>query len=289
MVRIGWIQDTHTQSDGISGAQEALISDYNYLVDEIGVDTIYHGGDVCHSDGKIEPPHVRAAAYERFFELVSQTTAPDALSRLVPGNHDVPLSTFVQADERCVLRDRIDYPDEKLTVLFLNTQAPGFVTGSASPTGGQGGVGTEVCRVPYRDVLWIEEQLADAEAAGHATLIVPHAALTFLPECPYHRVHAHKGAIDAATLYNVVTNHRRVHGVISEYSNVVVLVSHLFQFEGEGSQTIDGVHYVYKKHYWNAGDPFETFCHLEMDGSGTTITSVEHSDRSSSVLLDVTF
>jgi 3',5'-cyclic AMP phosphodiesterase CpdA len=32
----------------------------------------------------------------------------DSLKRLVPGNHDVPLSTFLEADERCVLRDRLD-------------------------------------------------------------------------------------------------------------------------------------------------------------------------------------
>lgn len=88
------------------------------------------------------------------------------------------------ADDRCVLRDQIDYPADNLTALFLNTQATGFVTGSTGPND-QGGVGTEVCRVAYDDVQWLDAQLADARRLGHAVLIVPHAALTPLTAMDY--------------------------------------------------------------------------------------------------------
>lgn len=303
MTHIGWIQDTHTLTDPNaqpSGAQQELVSDYDYLLNNVGVSTIYHGGDVAHADEPWEEvPHVEPSAYEQFFSLIDQTTDPSALERLVPGNHDVPLSTFLAADERCVLRDRIDYPNSNLTVLFLNTQATGFTTGSPG-SGDQGGVGTEVCRVSYQDVQWLDREIADANSSGNAVMVFPHAALTPISSAAYSRVNGYNGQLNASSLYNIVVNHREVHGVLADHAaagaNIVVPVSHLYQFAGEGSQTIDGVHYAYKKHYWdsNAGssttaEAFHTFAHIQMTGTGATITTVEHSDRTTTITLDVTF
>lgn len=296
-MQIGWIQDTHTHTDAnanTSGAQQELVADYDYLVNNIGVSTIYHGGDVVHSDAPAEEgPHVSPSAYEQFFSLIEQTADPSALERLIPGNHDVPLSTFLAADERCVLRDRINYPNNNLTALFLNTQATGFVTGSAGRDG-QGGVGTEVCRVPKADVGWLDSQLADANSQGNAVLVIPHAALHPLPSCPWSRAQGYNGQIDSGSLYNIVTNYRDVHGVLANHAsdglNIVVPVSHLYYFGGEGSQTIDGVHYIYKKHYWKgADDSIHTFAHIDMDGTGAIVTTVEHESRSTTTALDVTF
>ena len=295
-MHIGWMQDTHTHTDpnaNPSGAQQAFVSDFDYLTNTVGVSTIYHGGDVCHADDRNTVPHVEPSAYDRFFDLVSQTTNPSALSRLVPGNHDVPLSTFLAADERCVLRDRIDYPDDNLTALFINTQATGFITGSAG-IGGQGGVGTEVCRVASQDVEWIDQQLAEAGAKNNSVLVIPHAALTPIPSAPYERVQGYKGQLNDDSLYNIVANHRAVHSTLANHAvsglDIVVPVSHLFQFDGSGSETIDGVHYVYKKHYWDGSDDsIYTFGHIQMDGAGATLTTVAHSDRTTTTVLDITF
>lgn len=295
MVHIGWIQDTHTAGNGW-GAQQALVEDYDYLATTKGVEAIYHGGDVAHTDNPGSPPHVEPGAYDRFFELINQTADPSLLKRLVPGNHDVPLSTFLAADERCVLRDRLDYPSDNLTVLFLNTQATGFVTGSAGAND-QGGVGTEVVRVPYRDVQWLDREIRDARAQGHAVLVMPHAALTPIPSAPYDRVTGYRGQLDGKSLYNIVTNHHDVHGVLASHAadgaNIVVPVSHLYQTAGEGNETIDGVHYVYKKHYVTnvtaANSDIHTFGEIRMDGSGADIWTWEHSNKTSTQILSVTF
>lgn len=302
-MHIGWMQDTHTHTDPTAepaGAQREFVADYNYLVNTVGVETIYVGGDVCHADKPDEQPHVRPSAYDQFFSLVERTTDPSALERLIPGNHDVPLSTFLAADNRCVLRDRIDYPRDSLTVLFVNTQATGFVTGSSGPESReQGGVGTETCRVGKDDVEWMDAQLSDAATLGHTVLILPHAALTPIPSCPYERVQGYRGQLDAASLYNIVVNYREVHGLLADHAaaglDIVVPVSHLYQFAGEGNETIDGIHYVYKKHYWesnggNSGpEAFHTFGHIEMDGNGATVTTVEHANRTATTILDVSF
>lgn len=292
-MRLGWIQDTHTHTNpnrADAGAQDELIDDFDYLTEVLGCETVYHGGDVCHADDNEDAPHVRPSAYERFFELLSRTQSPDALARLVPGNHDVPLSTFLAADERCVLRDRMDYPNANVSVICLNTQATGFVTGSPGRNGTQGGIGTDVCRVAHTDVRWLREQLMDADSMGHTKLVIPHAALHPLTKCPYDRVHGYNGSIDSDSVYNIVLNFQDVHDELAQYSDVVCPISHLYQFEGEGAQTIDGVEYVFKKHYWKASnDSFETFAFIDINGTGATVTTVKHSDRTATTVLDVTF
>lgn len=292
MVNLGWVQDTHTQQG--NGAHQELVSDYDYLTNSVGVSDIYHGGDVCHSNGEPEPPHVQPSAYDIFFNLIEQTSDPSALKRLIPGNHDVPLSTFLAADGRCVLRDRIDYPADNLTVLLVNTQIPGIVTGSRGFGGAniQGGVGTEVCRVPYQDVQWLDTQIDDAAAQGHAVLVIPHCPLAVLSGTPLEKANGYRGQINAVSMYNVVANHRQIHGMLASHASagvdIVVPCSHIYQFAAEGSVALDGVHYVYKKHYWN-GNQFETFAHIDMDATGATVTTVEHDNRATDTVLDVTF
>lgn len=51
-------------------------------------------------------------------------------------------------------------------------------------------------------------------------------------------------------------NHREVHSVLADYAakdvDIVVPISHLFQFSEKGVQAINGAQYIYKKHYWNS-------------------------------------
>lgn len=290
MVRIGWLQDTHTKHDPtlpVPGAQQELIDAYNYLDTAKHVDTIVHGGDVCHPEDETADPHVRPRAYDRFFDLVEQTNDPTLLSHLVPGNHDTPLATFVEADDRCTLRRRVEFPGESVTMVLLNTHINSIVTGSPG-SDSQGGVGTEYARVSRADVKWLDKQLADA--GSNAKLVVPHASLTPLPECEYASVNGYRGEINDRSAYNIVMNHKYVHGTLSKHENVVVPVSHLYQFADEGSQVIDDVSYAWKRHYWKGSDnSFYTYGYIDIDGTGCTITTVDQSTRNETTILDTTF
>lgn len=296
-MRLGWIQDTHTHPDGTTGAQEGLIDDYNYLANTLAVDDIYHGGDLVSPSRarRDETPHVTAEYFDQFFSLIGRTDNPSLLKRCVPGNHDIPLSTFLAADETCVLRDRVDYPQDNLSVLCVNTHMTGIVTGSPG-LGTQGSAGSDVARMAKADIDWMDRQLADIDSRGHSALIIPHTTFTSLPDCPWPRASGYNGHIDDPALYNIPTNHKDIERVLRRHAgnglNIVVPVSHLFYFGNEGSQTVDGVNYVFKKHYWgglNNNNELFTFAYIDMDGSGAAVTTVDHSSHAETTVLDVTF
>jgi hypothetical protein len=123
-------------------------------------------------------------------------------------------------------------------------------------------------------------------------LLIPHAALTFLPSCNYSRVQSYNDHIKSDSLYNVVVNYRETHGLLADYAagglDIVVPTSHLYQYANEGNDVIDGVYYVFKQHYWKSDGSFYTFGHIDMDDTGSTVTTVDQS-RTSNTVLDVTF
>lgn len=55
-------------------------------------------------------------------------------------------------------------------------------------------------------------------------------------------------------LYWVCRNYREIHDILSSYDNVVCLQGHTAQFVAEGSSRVDGVEYLYKKHYYEVRD-----------------------------------
>lgn len=291
-MRIGWLQDTHTTVAGADspGAQEELTDDYNYLDAVKDADIIVHGGDCVHPTDEQRPkdPHTTPPYYERFWELIDAADDPSLFEYAVPGNHDVPLATFVRSDERATLRQRVAYPEHNLSIFYINTHCPGIITGSPG-TDSQGGVGTEVARISYRDLQWLDAGLADAESKGHTQLVIGHASPYFLDESgiPDASSVSSPSVMPQRSIYMVCSNYNAFHGVLSQYSNVVVPISHLYQFRSEGSQTIDGVRYVWKYHYTRNRETFETFGYIDIDGTHATITTVDHQTRNESVILDV--
>lgn len=290
-MRIGWVQDSHTTIPGADspGAQEELIEDYNYLATAKHADIIVHGGDCVHptDEQRSTDPHTTPAYYERFWKLIDATDDPSLFEYAVPGNHDIPLATFVRSDERATLRKRVEYPEHKLSIFYINTHSPGIVTGSPG-TNSQGGVGTEVARISYRDLRWLDAGLADAESKDHAQLVIGHASPYFLDGSgiPDASSASSPPVMPQRSLYMVCSNYNAFHGVLSRYSKVVVPISHLYQFTSEGSKEIDGVHYVWKYHYTRKREIIETFAYIDIDESHARITTVDHETHDESIILE---
>lgn len=293
MMRIGWLQDSHTTVPGAEepGAQAELTADYDYLDHEKRVDIIVHGGDCVHptDEQRSKDPHTTPSYYERFWSLIDATDTPELFEYAVPGNHDVPLATFLRSDDRATIRKRVDYPAHNVSVFYINTHMPGIVTGSPG-TASQGGVGTEVPRVSYRDLQWLDAGLADAESKDHTQLVIGHASPYFLDDSGIKDASSapSTSVMPQRSMYMVCSNYNAFHTVLSKYSKVVVPISHLYQFTSEGSQQIDGVHYVWKYHYTRQRKSFETFAYIDVDGQRAIITTIDHDTRSESVILDTT-
>lgn len=290
MVKIGWMQDSHTRHDpnlGTPGAQQQLVDDYDYLVDTMGVDVVYFTGDLVLPPSNDQIPHVKPRAYEQFWHLISQTTdGGDTLQYCIPGNHDNPLQTFLDSDPRCVLEAFETFETDGVTVALVNTAETGYATGSAG-TSDQGGVATEFQRVSKARLTRLDDELANA--GSNAKLILPHAALTPLPNAAYTGVRGLNGELREQDMYNVVLNHRHAHGVLSKYNKTVVPVSHLYQWDGEGSQTVDGVDYCWKYHYYDDNnDTVSKIGYIEISDASVDVKTIAQ-DRTETTLLSKTF
>lgn len=293
MVLLGWMQDMHIHEDSTHsspGADDEFQTDYDKLVDTYTVDDVYLTGDLVHGRPKGRRPHTLKADYDRFLSLLDGTTdAGGSMRAMIPGNHEVPLQTFLESDDRAVLRKRIDYDTAGVTVLLVNTTATGYVTGNSGSGSDNTGVGVTVNRLPYADVQWLDDQLSDA--GSNAKLILPHAA-TYTTPSGATKGNGINGDLGPDSLYWVCTNYERIHSVISQYNKVVVPFSHLYQFGSgnETSATVDGVDYVSTQHYYDASaDAATTFGRIDVDSSSCTITTEEHSDATEYTPLDVTF
>lgn len=296
MVKLGWMQDSHINDSGISdrsGVDGAITTDIDTLGNTYGVEDIYWTGDQVAPANSGSVPHVDDADFERFWNLVDNATYSDLVRYAIPGNHDTPIQNHLKSDDRAILRARVDYDSEGVTVLLVNTHANGYVSGSPGTTGG---TGQTTPNMPYRDLKWLDEQLEDA--GNNAKLILPHAGLfaidsgitfpTTVDTNPTRRVLKNK----RGEYYEFVENFNQVHATIQKYDKVVVPVSHLFQ-QGSGSrgkETVDGVEYVHKNHYWNSNaNDASTFGFIDISGSGATVKTVEHSDGTEYTLLDKAF
>lgn len=282
--RFGWMQDMHFRPPGAERTDAASIfqSDYNDLVTNKNVDEVFLTGDQVHPDGSGDVPHIPESAYNRLWDTILGGTVDggDAVSVALPGNHDIPIQTFVQSDPRATLRKRVDYPGDNLTVLFVNTQAASMVTGSR---GNKGGVGETRPRVPRADLEWIDRQLADA--GSNAKLVVPHAPLYPTMDPPFN------GNVNVGNEYEYVSNWETCHEILSSYNKVVSLHSHYFNESSETSDRVDGVEYVRTIHYSNDTDPAspESYGYVDIDGSGCTVTTENSSSGTVNTNLGITF
>jgi len=289
-MRVGWIQDTHTKADptdSAPGAQQQLVD----MIDDLGAkgcDTIIHTGDLVHPELSRDIPHVTEDEFDRFWSLVDQSSYGDLLEYAVPGNHDIPLQTYLESDERAKLTERVDFDADGVTIILLNTQATGYTTGSSSAGGNQGGAATEIPRVALRDIEWMDEQLADS--GSNAKLILPHAPTYFQETAEYGAVQSNNGTMGGGASYQITWNFNYIHETLKQYDKVVEPTSHVYDHTDEGSEQTDGVWYAWKLHtYDHPSDSVQTYAYIDIDSSGCTITTVDYSDGSENVILDTTF
>jgi len=290
MVNIGIIHDTHVRpnaSDSPSGGGSQMIEDYDHQVQTKGAEDVYLLGDQVHPNTDGQVPHIDPAAYDRFWSLFGETAdGGAAVNAAIPGNHDVPIQGHLEADDRAVLRKRVDYPDDGVTVLLMNTYANGLTTGG--PAGYQSGIGPNATRTPYADLKWLDDQLADA--GDNAKLVLSHAPLSLLNTNLSPGTDGFNGEMLENDVYNVPMNWKLSRKILSKYDKTINLFGHVYQFANRGHDTINGVDYVYKYHYHDGSDDtVTTLPFVDIDSSSAKIVSIDHSDKSETTLIDKTF
>lgn len=285
MVRLGWLSDMHFRPPGSERTDAASIFQTNY--DDLlsrGVGDIYLTGDLVHPPSSGSVPHVSTDAYDRVWDTILGGTSDGgaAVKRAIPGNHDVPIQGFVQSDERAILRERIDYDADNLSVFLLNTQAASMVTGSP---GQKGGVGEAQPWMPRADIEWLQDQL-DSLDSSRAKLLLPHAHLFPGLINPSF----FQGAPTLGEEYEYIHNWPMVADMLKNYNNVVTCSSHGY-FTGNKSETrFNGETYVAKEHWSNDSDPAnpDDYHYIDIDGSGCQVTAVSQ-DGTTNTFVDVTF
>lgn len=278
MVRVGWLGDVHQSGPNSAppGPRERFSDDLAALVEEHGVADVFCTGDCAHprDDDRGRVPHVTAEDIGAFWRYVDASGHGEQV-HAIPGNHDVPLRTFLDADDRALWRGRFSY--DGVTVLVVTTAVPGAATGSPGRPNEQGGVGVNTGRIAYADLVWLETQL---ERAGDDTKIVfPHHP-TYVLGDPGLDAHSPDGTLREEQLYDICRNYRAIHGVLSRFGKVVVPCSHIYQFDAEGGYTVDGVTYAWKTHYYEfTADRVWTYAYVEADADRVRIVTVDRDGR----------
>ncbi|NIB99400.1 metallophosphoesterase [Halobacterium sp. R2-5] len=283
MVRIGWLSDSHIDPTSSAGADEKLPQDIASLFDTYGVQDLFFNGDAVFKASAFNEggyAHSTPEFYDQFWEFVDQSGHGEKVI-CTPGNHDVPLQYFVESDDRARLRYKKTYDDEGVTVLMMNTVGPGAVSGSQ-----EAGYGWTNGYVPYRDLQWLDEQLDEAGDNAKVVYFHHHAWLT--PDDPLASAPTDTQSIDQ--LYWVCRNYRAIHDILSSYDKVVCPQGHTAQFAEEGSSNVDGVEYLYKKHYYNVRDGgVTTYAYIDVSPNRCTVTTVDHDTDKETTILDTKF
>ncbi|NKE37267.1 hypothetical protein GWG54_15860 [Natronococcus sp. JC468] len=289
MVRIGWLSDSHVDPfsspdvgrTDLPGAGECLTEDIVSLFETYGIEDLFFNGDaVFQSDAfwDSEYEHSWPAFYDRFWELVDNSGYGDNVV-CTPGNHDVPLQYFVESDERAHLKYKKEYDD--VTVLMVNTAGNGWVSGSPEM-----GYGWTSGYVPYKDLQWLDRELS--RAGDNAKIVYFHHHAWFTPGDP--NASSETDSQSASELYWVCRNHRAIHEILSSYDKVVCPQGHTSQTQTEGSSNVDGVEYLYKKHYHHVYDGgVTTYAYLDVDSTGAMVITVDHDTGKENTILNKTF
>jgi hypothetical protein len=290
MVQIGWLSDSHidpfaeSESNGpteFPGAGECLTEDITSLFRDYGIQDLYFNGDaVFQSDAFYESPytHSQPGHYDRFWELVDDSGYGDSVI-CSPGNHDVPLQYFVESDERARLQYKKEY--DEVTVLMVNTAGSGWVSGSP-----ESGYGWTTGYVPYSDLQWLDQELE--KAGDNAKVVYFHHHAWFTPGDP--KASTATDSQSLADLYWVCRNYNAIHDILSSYDKVVCPQGHVAQMTSEGSSNVDGVEYLYKKHYYHVFDGgVTTYAYLDVDSTQVTATTVDHNSGKENEILNKRF
>lgn len=284
MARIGWLSDSHIDPRKSTwGAGERLTEDITALFEEKDIDFLFFNGDAVSRADSFSADyyeHSTPKFYSRFWELVDQSGYGNRVAA-VPGNHDTPLQYFLESDKRAHLRYKRTY-DDGVTVLMVNTAGPGAVNGSVGS-----GYGWSVGYVPYKDLQWLDQQLAEAGDDTKVVYFHHHAWLT--PGDPL--ASAETDTLTQDQGYFVCQNYNAIHDILSSYDKVVCPQGHTPQFQTEGSSRVDGVEYLYKKHYYDVfnHERVTTYGYLDVTSEGCTVKTVDHNSGEENTLLDKTF
>jgi hypothetical protein len=280
MHRLGWMSDSHIDPTSDAGAGSGLTDDIVDLFERRDVDHIYFNGDAVFQAGAFsdgEYAHSTPEYYDRFWRLVDNSGYGDRMV-VTPGNHDVPLQYFLESDDRAHLRYKHRYSDDGVTVLMVNTVGPGWVSG-----GQEAGYGWTNGYVPYKQLRWLDEELAAAGDDAKLVFFHHHAWLT--PGDPLASSDTDTQTIDQ--LYWVCRNYRAIHNVLSSHDKVVCPQAHTAQFATEGSSCVDGVHYLYKKHYYNVRNGgLTTYAYIHANADSCRVTTIDHDTREKNVILE---
>ncbi|MFC6724584.1 metallophosphoesterase family protein [Halobium palmae] len=283
MVRVGWLSDSHIDPNSDAGAGSGLTEDVAALFEEWGVEHLYFNGDAVFQAGAFASggyEHSTPEYYDRFWELVDASGYGDRVT-VTPGNHDVPLQYFVESDERARLQFERTYDRDGVTVLMVNTVGPGAVSGSQ-----EAGYGWTNGYVPYRQLRWLEDELSKAGDDTKLVFFHHHAWLT--PGDPLASAATDTQSIEQ--LYWVCRNYRAIHDRLSDHDKVVCPQAHTAQFVAEGSSRVDGVEYLYKKHYYNVRDGgLTTYAFIDATEDGCTVTTVDRNTGEQNVILDAAY
>lgn len=283
MVRVGWLSDSHIDPRSDAGAGEGLSEDIAELFEMWDIEHLYFNGDAVFQAGGFDSggyAHSTPEYYERFWRLVDESGYGDRVT-VTPGNHDVPLQYFVESDERARLKYEETYDQAGVTVLMVNTVGPGAVSGSQ-----EAGYGWTNGYVPYNQLQWLDEELSKAGDDTKLVFFHHHAWLT--PGDPLASSATDTQSIDE--LYWVCRNYRAIHDVLSDYDNVVCPQAHTAQFTDEGSSRVDGVEYLYKKHYYHVRDGgMTTYAFIDATEDHCTVTTVDRNTHEKNVILDAEF
>jgi len=292
MVKIGWMQDTHLSYDNNKGNPTDTASNVDSLMTSLGCADWWLTGDAIHPnppENKI--PHVPnlEAAYDNLLNVVSDHY--DSLEAILPSHHDAPYQLAVEQDEKIKTWHTKTYDGDGVTTILLDTGGPAHVTGSGGGGGSTrgGGSGTDNGYVPMRTAYRLREELEAAESRGDAKIILPHHLLYPIDNTNLVGSSPSNKMLHNNTAYWVVQNSQFVHDMLSNYSKVVVPQSHLYQFNGEGSYTVDGVTYCYKKHYVNVGTgETYTYGYIDATSSGVDVVTVDQAGATNTIA-SVTF
>lgn len=293
MPRVGWMSDTHQSgpNDSVPGPQDRITQDLNSLFNSYGSEHVYIGGDLAHPEDKTTVPHLEGDELDEFWKYVDKCDYPAKITAC-PGNHDVPIQHFLQSDEdRTVLRGEYAHGDS-LRVYLMNTVPTATVTGSPGITGGtgdgQGGIGVIYGRIPYADLLWLDDRLTQAPDTATKVVMTHHHVYFSNDSNLQGYSYSPDDNFRNPNNYWVCLNHEKIHDVLSSHSRVIVPQNDVYQFSSEGYRQLDGVYYLWKKHYYKGGnDSVHTYAYIDGDSTGATVTTVDHSTGSMNTILDV--
>ncbi|MGQ4557119.1 metallophosphoesterase [Halobellus sp. GM3] len=289
MVRIGWLSDSHVDPfsspdvdrTDLPGAGERLTQDIRSLFETYGISDLYFNGDAVFQSDSFwsgNYAHSTPEYYDRFWELVDASGHGDNVVA-APGNHDTPLQYFVESDDRARLRYKKEY--DGVTVFMMNTAGTGWVSGSADM-----GYGWTNGYVPYKDLRWLDRELE--KAGDNAKVVYFHHHATLTPGDPL--ASSQTETQELTNLYWVCRNHSTVHDILSSYDKVVCPQGHTAQAAAEGSSNVDGVEYLYKKHYYHVyTGEVTTYAFLDVGADGVTVTTVDHNSGEENTILEKQF